>query len=520
MSKSIFTQTDRQQFASHGLTEDQILSQLEILKNGIPYVNIQRPCTIGDGIAAIDPSTIDALTAKHGEAASAGRIMKFVPASGAASRMFKFLMATYSKGHAHRGALEEGLHDNAKDDKRSLECLNAINAFAFVDDLTSVLLNHGLHLETLIKHKRHHEILEYLLMPRGLNYARRPKALIKFHRYTDHCRTPLEEHLVEAAEYARNERNIASLHFTVSPGHKDLITSHVNDVKPRYKQGGVTFEVSYSHQKPSTDTIAMDENNQPFRDNNSTLVLRQAGHGALLENLSDVQGDIVYIKNIDNVVPDRLKAETYYYKKALGGLLVSVQEECFGFLKQLSANSIEESTLTRIVEWGEQTFSLASLKEFTTRSISERIEFLRRHFNRPIRVCGMVRNTKNPGGGAFWVQHDDGTQSIQIVEMAQIDATSPDQRAVLESSTHCNPVDIICGLRDYCGNSFDLRKFANPDTGIITNKSHEGRTLKALEHPGLWNGSMAYWNTIFVEVPAITFNPVKTLLDLLHPEHQ
>jgi hypothetical protein len=291
-------------------------------------------------------------------------------------------------------------------------------------------------------------------------------------------------------------------------------------VKSRYERDGVAFDVSYSHQKPSTDTIAMDENNQPFRDDAGALLLRQAGHGALVENLNDLKADIVFIKNIDNVVPDRLKEETYRYKKVLGGLLVSIQEELFGFMQQLSAGPVEESALTRMVEWGQQAFSLTMPVGFANQSNSERVKLLRRQFNRPLRVCGMVRNVKEPGGGPFWVQHDDGTQSIQIVEMAQIDTKSADQRAVLEASTHFNPVDIVCGLRNYLGQSFDLRQFVDPNTGIITSKSHEGKTLRALEHPGLWNGSMAHWNTIFVEVPAITFNPVKTVRDLLRPEHQ
>ncbi|HIN33274.1 MAG TPA: DUF4301 family protein [Nitrospirales bacterium] len=518
MSKSTFTQLDLQLFASRGLTESQIRSQLETLKNGIPHVQIHRPCTIGDGITAINPSTIDSLITKYVEAASAGRTMKFVPASGAATRMFKVLLATYNQGHQDTAATDDAPHE--KDARQSRECLDAINYFAFVENLTSSLLKDGLHLETLIRQKRHHEILEYLLMPNGLNYAHQPKALIPFHRYPGHCRTPLEEQLVESAEYTRDTRNIASLHFTVSPEHEALITSYVTNVKSRHERDGVTFNVSYSHQKPSTDTIAMDENDQPFRDNAGALVLRQAGHGALIENLNDLQADMVFIKNIDNVVPDRLKAETYRYKKTLGGLLISVQETVFGFLEQLSAGPVDESALTRMVEWGQQTLSFAVPVEFANQPNNERVKFLRRQFDRPVRVCGMVRNAKMPGGGPFWVQHDDGTQSIQIVEMAQINTKAADQRAALDASTHFNPVDIVCGLRDYRGNAFDLRTFVDPNTGIITSKSHDGRTVRALEHPGLWNGGMAYWNTIFVEVPAITFNPVKTVLDLLRPEHQ
>ena len=508
MSQLTFTQLDLQRLASHGLTPRHVRFQVEQLRSGIPSVHIQRPCTTGDGINVIDPSLIDALTQKHAKAALAGRTMKFVPASGAASRMFQCLVSAHARGHHY------------KDDMQAIACLNAINNFAFVDDLRLALRQHGLNLDTLIAQKRHDKVIEYLLMPKGLNYAHQPKGLIKFHRYPDHCRTPLEEHLVEAADYTRTRRNIARIHFTVSPEHQKTVSAYIANVKTRYERDGVQLHISYSLQKPSTDTVAVDETDELFRDKHGAVVLRQAGHGALIENLNELQSDIVFIKNIDNVVPDRLKAQASRYKKALCGLLVDIQEELFGSLEHLSVGTVEASELTRMIEWGQSTFSFVMPADFRHQTNTERIHSLYHRLNRPLRVCGMVRNANAPGGGPFWVQHDDGTQSIQIVEMAQINTTSANQRAILESSTHLNPVDIVCGLRDYRGNAFDLRQFVDPHTGIITHKSHEGRTLKAIERPGLWNGCMAHWNTIFVEVPPDTFNPVKTVFDLLHPAHQ
>ncbi len=508
------TTSDLRLIEDHDLTEATIASQIKIMTNGIPWIDIQRACTLGDGITQIPDQDIERLIQRYTQAASEGRTMKFVPASGAASRMFKSLVTTYQASqHANQTTIPAN-------ETQTLQCLDAMTQFAFCDDLTTALLGQGLHLETLIRHKRYPEILKCLLTSSGLNYAQRPKALIPFHRYQDHARTPLEEQLVEATKYTRTQQSIARIHFTVSPEHQERVSEYVNEVNPRYEDDGTQFDISYSCQKPSTDTIAVTEDNEPFRDNSGSLVLRPAGHGALLENLNDLQGDIVFIKNIDNVVPDRLKNETYRYKKALGGLLVTVQEELFGFLRQLHTGQVEDALLKQMLEWGRHTFAITLPPTIEPGTSRERIEFLQRKFNRPIRVCGMVRNAKEPGGGPFWVQHDDGTHSIQIVELSQIDPGSSDAQRVIETATHFNPVDLVCGLRDYQGKSFDLRQFVDHNAGIMTTKSHEGRTLKALELPGLWNGSMAYWNTIFVEVPAITFNPVKTVLDLLRPEHQ
>ena len=513
MTNFNLTKSDLRAIANHGLTKEQIQAQIVMMKRGIPWATIQRACTIGNGIIQIPSSEIDRLTQRYTEAESAGRIMKFVPASGAASRMFQSLVEAYNQSI-------DGNPEVPITDAANLQILQSIRQLAFSEDLSAVLLKEGLHLETLLQHKRYAEILGYLLLPQGLDYTHRPKALIKFHRYSDHSRTPLEEHLVEGAEYTQTGENIVRIHFTVSPEHQESVSMYVNEVKTHYEQDGAQFEISYSQQKPSTDTIAVDEKDEPFRNQSGGLVLRPAGHGALIENLSDLHADIVFIKNIDNVVPDRLKNETCRYKKILGGILLSAQQDLFGFLEKLDSAHVEESTMTGIFEWGRHTFSLAIPSGFATQTHSNRIKVLRDKLNRPIRVCGMIKNTNEPGGRPFWVQQGDGTRSIQIVEMAQIDTESITQRALLESSTHFNPVDIVCGLRDYRGNAFDLRKFVDPNTGIITTKSHEGRTLKALEHPGLWNGGMAHWNTIFVEIPASTFNPVKTVLDLLRPEHQ
>jgi hypothetical protein len=338
--------------------------------------------------------------------------------------------------------------------------------------------------------------------------------------YDEHFRTPVEEHLEEAALYVRDSDGRAVIHFTVSPEHMAGIREHVDHALGRYKESGIRHDVSYSLQKPSTDTIAVDMEGAPFREKGGEILFRPGGHGALLENLNDLQGDIIFIKNIDNVVPDRLKKETTAYKKALGGYLIGLQDRVFEYLGQLSGPPPGQGILKQMLRFAEEELYRIPPGGGAGLSAQEMISFLISAMNRPLRVCGVVRNAGEPGGGPFWVEHQDGTQSLQIVESSQVDMESSDQKAIWESSTHFNPVDLVCGVRDYRGRPFDLRDYVDPLTGFISIKSKDGKELKALELPGLWNGSMAFWNTVFVEVPSITFNPVKTVMDLLRKEHQ
>jgi hypothetical protein len=521
MAQRHFSPVDREQLHARGITEETALAQIALFQHGIPYTTLHRPCTVGDGITVLPPQALEHLAAVHAEAALAGRTMKFVPASGAASRMFKLLLSFLHRGQpvTTQEVRTTAAHGDPEC-REFLRWLAGLQQFAFYNDLHTIMAQYGLDLSTLLTQGQVHDILEYLLTSKGLDYANLPKGLLQFHRYPDHCRTPLEEHLVEAAAYSRDQQGLARLHFTVTPEHQAAFCAHLAAVRPRYETQGVRFEVTFSTQHPSTDTIAVDPQNQPFRDPQGHLLFRPAGHGALLENLHALQGDIVYIKNIDNVVPDHLKTETYLYKRALGGYLVEVQNQVFTYLRQLSAQQVSNKLVAQIFAFARETLSIVPPPALEKHTRTHKIAYLKTILHRPIRVCGMVQNAGEPGGGPFWVQHADGSQSLQIVETSQVDMHNAQQKDLVAHATHFNPVDLVCGVRDYEGKPFNLLAFTDPQTGFISMKSHEGRELKALELPGLWNGAMAHWNTLFVEVPLSTFNPVKTVLDLLRPQHQ
>ena len=521
MPPSLFSEKDIAQIQEREKTPEDVLAQIEVFIKGFPHALLDRPCTVGNGIKALDNSDLERLQKTCDQAAARGRTMKFVPASGAASRMFKSLLSFL--GHPCPIPESEPRAGAEKDDKDSstlLEFMSHLRSFAFHGQLTSVMERAGLDAEGLFEKREFKQILEYALSSGGLDLAQRPKGLIPFHRYPDHLRTPVEEHLEEAARYASDRDGRAVIHFTVSPEHLSGIQEHVAKAVNRYHVSGIRHDVTYSLQKPSTDTIAVDMDNAPFRDSNGDLLFRPGGHGALLENLNDLRGDIVFIKNIDNVVPDRLKEDTTTFKKALGGCLIELQDRIFEYLEQLSGPPPDQGELEKMLRFvRDELYRIppAGRPELTQ---DEKIQFLITAMNRPLRVCGMVRNVGEPGGGPFWVEQQDGTLSRQIVESSQVDMASPGQKAIWESSTHFNPVDLVCGVRDYRGKPFDLKNYVDPLTGFISVKSKDGKELKALELPGLWNGAMAYWNTVFVEVPIITFNPVKTIMDLLRKEHQ
>ena len=446
--------------------------------------------------------------------------MKFVPASGAASRMFKTLLSVYKRPDRIDILKIRKEPENKPEKQALLEFFDSLHRFAFYDDLKSFLSRNHFDIDHLLSEGDVKPILEYLLTANGLNLANRPKGLIPFHRYADGIRTPFEEHLVEAANYTRGRKDAAPVHFTVLPEHQEAIERHIRDVIPFYRRGGTEFEITFSIQDPSTDTVAVDLTNEPFRLRDGRLLFRPGGHGALLHNLNALRGDIVFIKNIDNVVPDRIKQDTYLYKKALGGYLIDLQNRLFGYLERLHHGDMDRHDFEQIFDFARHYLAVAAPENIRKDAQKAKTRFLFSKLNRPLRVCGMVKNVAEPGGGPFWIEHDDGSFSLQIVESAQVDLDTPGQRQIWESSTHFNPVDLVCGLRDYSGKPFELSQYVNPDTGFISLKSKDGRELKALEHPGLWNGSMAHWNTAFIEVPRVTFNPVKTVLDLLRKEHQ
>lgn len=520
----MLTEHDRQEILARGISPEEIDAQIEIFKKGISPVKLLRPCTLGDGIVAIKEAEQQRLIEIYRRAMASGRAMKFVPASGAATRMFQLLLEVRNGGKPLAGAgLRAEAEKGSEQARDFLRFFQALPQFAFFEELRETLLRRGHCIEQLLKTENYAEILSALLEPEGMNYANIPKALIKFHQYEDGARTPFEEHLVEAAVYARDRNGIARIHFTVSfsADHETEELACLEAIREHYeKREGVKYELTYSSQKPSTDTIAVDARNHPVRERDGRLHFRPGGHGALLENLNDLQGDVIFIKNIDNVVPDRLKPPTCHYKMVLGGCLVELQRQVFDYLRLLESGAADDALISCITEFAAGKLSIEMPGPVANGSKEERIVFLFSRLNRPLRVCGMVANKGEPGGGPFWVEQPGRGASLQLVEASQIDAADPRQRKILESSTHFSPVDLVCGVRDYRGNPFDLRKFRDPHAGFISWKSKNGRKVKALELPGLWNGSMAYWNSVFVEVPVITFNPVKTVLDLLRPEHQ
>ena len=520
---SLFIEQDYKQLEERGITPSEVERQLEIFRRGARYADLDRPAVIGDGITAIDDDLQEELLRLHKLAAGKGRIGKFVPASGAASRMFKALTEFYNR------KTEFGLRSIEELKQSGDETTAYVNRFihnfvymAFFGSLQKCMIENNIDMDRIQGTDKYRLFLEYLLTEKGLNYGKLPKGLIEFHKYKDETRTPFREHLAEGAEYTQDGAGTARAHFTVAEEFRNEIQEHVEEYCRKLVDTGKVkhFEVSYSVQKKATDTIAVDMDNRPFRDDAGRLVFRPGGHGALIENLHELQGDIVIINNIDNVRVEGKMADTYLYRKLLTGMLVSLQERAFKYLMELEAGEIKAGDLREIAEFAEKELMIDLGERFSGMSANDRRDNLFQSLNRPMRVCGMVENTGEPGGGPFWVKGRAGTVSLQIVETSQIDKDNPEQNAILQSATHFNPVDLVCGLKDYRGNNFDLKKYIDPETVFISVKSKDGRDLKALELPGLWNGAMADWITVFTEVPLSTFSPVKTVNDLLKEMHR
>lgn len=515
----MFSDPDLAFLRQRGTDREVAEQQVQNFKEGFPTLKLVKAATIDDGILRLDDPLADEFISKYDTESASKRVVKFVPASGAASRMFKALFAF---AQSYSGSDEDYQKLVEDPEQRPIfEFFKRIQDFAFYDDLNQSQSQRGVGLSESVLQRKYAEALNTLMHDDGLNYGNLPKGLLKFHRYGSTSRTPVEEHLVEGAHYCRDADGNVYLHFTVSPEHRVLFEQHVTDIKARYEQEfGTTFHVSFSEQKPSTDTIAVDMNDEPFRNEDGTLLFRPGGHGALIENLNDLDADLVFIKNIDNVVPDRLKEATYRNKKLLGGVLLGCQEKIFAYLKHLEEDEIDANALEEIREFVEDQLCILPPQVFASMDGAEKVTFLVEKLDRPIRVCGMVKNEGEPGGGPFWAINPDGSISLQIVESAQVDMDDPDQKAISESATHFNPVDIVCSLKNHRDEKFDLTHYIDPQAGFIARKSKDGRELKAQELPGLWNGAMSDWNTLFVEVPIVTFNPVKTVNDLLREHHQ
>ena len=505
----MLTAEDKALLEKKGISEEKIAEQLACFEKGFPFLKLDGAASIEKGILAPAEEEMKAyLEAWDAYMQGEKNIVKFVPASGAASRMFKnmfeFLGAEYDVPTTD---FEKKFFDN-------------VHKFAFFGDLNAACeKNNGKGIDALIAEGNYKAVVANLLEAAGLNYGALPKGLLKFHSYEDGVRTPLEEHLVEGALYAAGKTGKVNVHFTVSTEHRELFKALVDEKVAQYAaKYGIEYIVSFSEQKPSTDTVAADMENKPFRDNGK-LLFRPGGHGALIENLNDLDADVIFIKNIDNVVPDRLKDETVAYKKLIAGVLVTLQKKAFEYLELLDGGKYTHEQLEEIIKFVQNDLCCrkADIKDLEDADL---VIYLRKKLNRPMRICGMVKNVGEPGGGPFLAYNPDGTVSLQVLESSQIDMNDPEKKAMFENGTHFNPVDLVCAVRDYKGNKFNLVNYVDKATGFISYKSKSGKELKALELPGLWNGAMSDWSTVFVEVPLGTFNPVKTVNDLLREQHQ
>jgi len=506
----MLTNNDLELLKQKGITEEKIRTQLNAFVTGFPFLTIISPATPDQGLLQPESEEICAyLECWDQYLNGTASIVKFVPASGAASRMFKDLFE-FLDGESELPVKPA-----------EIQFFEQIEHFAFYEKLNAACIAHaGMGIPQLMQENKHKIIVGLLLNTEGLNYGSLPKGLLQFHRYEATSRTPFEEHLSEGALYAMNKQNEVNIHFTVSSEHRMLFEAHLNEVKESYESLlKARLHVSFSEQKPSTDTIAANESNEAFRDDDGKLVFRPGGHGALIENLNDLDADIIFVKNIDNVVPDARKNPTVIYKKMLAGILVQLQEKSFGYLREMEEGQLSDEALWQIADFCEHELNnihpaIASLEG------ADLQQYLYEKLNRPMRVCGMVPNTGEPGGGPFLTVNADGTLSPQILESSQIDLKNPEEKEKMMRSTHFNPVDLVCAVRNHKGEKYNLLQYVDHTTGFISLKSKGGKELKALELPGLWNGSMSDWNTIFVEVPLETFNPVKTVNDLLRQEHQ
>ncbi len=476
-----FTEQDLQQIKAHGLTPEAVELQVENFKRGFPFLQVVKAASPEDGVLVPTEEEVAAAVSRYEAQADQLTIEKFVPASGAATRMFKELFEFVNEDKRGKGIDQ---------------LLQHIEKFAFWPELKSLLPANADEKQVVSA-----------IIKEGLNYGAKPKGLVTFHAYETGNRKAVEEHLVEGALYAASN-GVAKIHFTVSKEHMEGFKSLLDEKISAYEElFGLKYEISFSVQKPSTDTVAVNPDNTLFRTDEGKLLFRPAGHGALIENLNDMEADVVFIKNIDNVTTDALKGDTVTYKKALAGMLLELQSLTWEYLEELRAGKADLEEVAAFIED----------RLFTKLPAERDAVLLERILDRPIRLCGMVRNEGEPGGGPFWVKNADGTESLQIAESSQI---SPEDMPLMKGATHFNPVDLVCGVRKADGTKYDLRCYTDPETGFISSKSAGGRELRAQELPGLWNGAMARWNTIFVDVPISTFSPVKVVQDLLRPQHQ
>lgn len=514
-----FKEEDIQQIEAKDLNLDSVKKQIKLFKNGIPFTHISEAATIDNGIMPLNTDVINKYVALFEAKKDDMSLLKFVPASGAATRMFKFLFQFINQYNSEEQSLNSYINKNKLKDLSLF--MVGMEKFPFYRAVLEVLNSKGIDFETLSTQEKVWHFAKAMLDDNQLDFGNQPKGLLPFHEYKkNHISTAFEEHLYEAALYA-SSNGLAKLHFTVSEVHETKFIEEFQNIKENIEQNtGVTFQISFSYQQQSTDTIAVTLNNKPFRETDGSILFRPSGHGALLKNLNTLDADIIFVKNIDNVVVYKYKEEVAKYKKVLAGILIELQSKTYEYLHDLDSEEVTEGNIAAIENFLTHKLSIKISDEYKKYSHRYKVEYLQEKLNRPIRICGMVKNEGEPGGGPFWVEDKKSNQSLQIVESAQINLEDQNQEDILKNATHFNPVDLVCGVKNYKGEKFDLENYVNPNAAFITNKTKNGKDLKALELPGLWNGSMAHWNTIFVEVPIITFNPVKTVNDLLKSPHQ
>jgi len=516
----MFTDADYEQMRALGIDPARVREHLHLFARQSHFLTLDRPCTIGDGIQQLAAAEVDHYLEQQDRAARQGRFQSFIPASGAATRMFQVPLRYYHHPPSlDREAVIREAATGSQEAQDFLTFLDNLPRLAFFPELRQKLRQAGHDLAQLLAQGDFRPILHCLLTPAGLNCAALPKGLLQFHAYDDGNRTAFIEHLGEAAGYIRDKDSGCRMHFTVAEEFQEDFLNLFQQARPGLEERlQCRFGVGFSRQSPATNTIAVDLNNRPFRETSGRLLFRPGGHGALLANLRDLQGDLVYIKNIDNIVPDRLKAENRFWKRLLGGYLVWLQTRIHHYLRLLE-DPRHPINFPEILDFIQSRLRLSYRSHFRHWPNRQQRDYLWKLLYRPVRVCGMVKNTGEPGGGPFWEEGKDGRATPQIIEAAQVDMSSARQQEIWRTSTHFNPVDLVCGMRDHRGQPFDLDHYVDPEAVFISRKTCDGRDLKALELPGLWNGAMSGWLSIFVEVPIITFNPVKSVLDLLRPEH-
>ena len=506
----MFREEDLALLEQKGITASEAEAQLARFATGFPYLKILDVARTGHGITVLnDEEQVSAVARWKKYLADGGEVCKFVPASGAASRMFKALFE-----------FVDGSEDKPAPGSAVDKLIADIDKLAFIGDLNEAAKRlYGMDVAALKSAGRYKDIIAAIIRPEGLNYGNLPKGLLKFHAYTEGSRTPVEEQLVEGAQTAANSDGVVNLHFTVSANHRKLFEEKINEVLPAIsKARGVKFNVSLSEQKPSTDTIAANPDNTPFMEDGH-LLFRPGGHGSLIENLNDMKEAVVFIKNIDNVVPDSRRETTVKYKQVIAGYLMELHDTIDKYLTDLATGSYTRGYLQQMVEFMHDRLGITD-RHIDSMNDTDLAVYIHEKLNRPLRVCGMVRNEGEPGGGPFIAYNPDGSASPQILESNQIDPKNEEYARMMQGATHFNPVDLVCYIKDRHGRNFDLPRYVDPATGFISSKSSHGKELRAMERPGLWNGAMSDWNTAFVEVPIDTFNPVKTVNDLLRPVHQ